>query len=190
MTLRAIAVVSSLVLLPTLAAAQVRVDYDRGEDFHRFKTFRVTVGPIVGVDGRVDETNTLAEDRLRRAVAAELSARGLEATDANPDLIVRVSARSQERTELVNGALNGYPVYYRRYGYGRSYGYWGRRYYNDVWTRRFLEGAYTVDAIDPDTGRLVYRAQVTDEIGGDLDKHVRKAIDQAFKKFPVKELAN
>jgi Domain of unknown function (DUF4136) len=190
MTLRVIAVVSSLVLLPSLAAAQVRVDYDRGEDFNRFKTFKVTVGPLVGADGRVDEINTLAEDRLRRAVSAELSARGLEATDGNPDLIVRVSARNHERTELVTGALNSYPVFYRRYWYGRAYGYWGRQYYNDVWTRRFLEGAYTVDALDGDTGRLVYRAQVSDEIGRDLDKHVRKAIDQAFKKFPVKELAN
>jgi len=190
MTLRAIAVVSSLVLLPSLAAAQVRVDYDRGEDFSRFKTFRVAIGPLVGADGRVDETNTLAEDRLRRAVSAELSARGLEAADANPDLIVRVSARNHERTELVTGALNSYPVYYRRYWYGRAYGYWGRQYYNDVWTRRFVEGMYTVDVIDPDTSRLVYRAEVANEIGGDLEKHVRKAIDQAFKKFPVKELAN
>jgi hypothetical protein len=49
---------------------------------------------------------------------------------------------------------------------------------------------YTVDVIDPDTSRLVYRAEVANEIGGDLEKHVRKAIDQAFKKFPVKELAN
>ena len=43
-----------------------------------------------------------------------------------------------------------------------------------------------VDAIDRDTGGYV-RAQVSDEVGGDLDRHVPKAIDQAFKKFPVKE---
>ena len=178
------------IVVPSLAAAQVRVDYDRGTNFGRFKTFRVTVGPIVGADGRVDENNTLAEDRLRRAVSAELSARGLESTEVNPDLLVRVSGRSSERTELVTGALNSYPVFYRRHWYGRSYGYWGRRYYNDVWTRRYLEGSYTVDAIDRDTGRLVYRAQVNNEIGGDLEKHVRKANDQAFKKFPMKELPN
>src|SRR5262245_3951849 len=135
MTLRAIAVVSSLVFLPSLAAAQVRVDYDRGEDFNRFKTFRVTVGELIWPGGRVDEVKTLAEDRLRRAVSAELSARGLEATDANPDLIVRVSARNHERTELVTGAFNSYPVYYRRYWRGRVYGYWGRQYYNDIWPR-------------------------------------------------------
>jgi len=190
MKLQTIAVVSSLVLLPSLAAAQVRVDLDRGEDFSRFKTFQVTVGPLVGTDGRVDEHNTLAEERLRRAVTAELGTRGLESTDVNPDLLIRVSGRSHERTELVNGGLNSYPVFYRRYRYGRSYGYWGRQFYNDVWTRQYLEGSYTVDAIDRDTGRLVYRAQVSNEIGGDLEKHVRKAIDQAFKKFPVKELAN
>ena len=91
----------------------------------------------------------------------------------------------------MSSGLPGYPLYYRHWGYGRYYGYWGPRYYyNDVWTRRYLEGMYTVDAIERDTGRLVYRAQVSDEIGKDLDKGVAKAMDQAFKKFPLKELGN
>jgi Domain of unknown function (DUF4136) len=188
--LRTIAVVSSLVVLPSLAAAQVRVDYDRQKDFNHFKTFQIEVGPIVGADGRVDEQNTLAETRLRRAVAAELTARGLEATDGNADLLIRVSGRDTERTEIVSAGLNSYPVYYRRWAYGRPYAYWGRHYYNDYWTRRYLEGSFTVDAIERDSGRLVYRAQVSDEVGRDLEKHVRRAIDHAFKKFPIRELAN
>jgi hypothetical protein len=103
MKLQTIAVVSSLVLLPSLAAAQVRVDFDRGEDFSRFKTFQVTVGPLVGADGRVDEHNTLAEDRLRRAVTAELGARGLESTDVTPTCSSACRARPRAHQKLVNG---------------------------------------------------------------------------------------
>jgi hypothetical protein len=33
----------------------------------------------------------------------------------------------------------------------------------------------------------VYRAEVTQEIGNNPNKDVTKAVDEAFKKFPVKE---
>jgi hypothetical protein len=46
----------------------------------------------------------------------------------------------------------------------------------------------TVDVIERQTGALIYRAHVTNEVGKDLDKQVAKSIDKAFKKFPVKEL--
>jgi Domain of unknown function (DUF4136) len=56
-----------------------------------------------------------------------------------------------------------------------------------VLTRRYLEGLTTIDVIDRTTGALVYRAEVTQELGKNPDKDVTKAVDQAFKKFPVKE---
>jgi hypothetical protein len=192
MTFRTIAVASSLVLFTSLpVVAQTRVDFDRHRDFSQFKTFEVRIGPIVGTDGRVDELNTLAENRIQQAVTAELTSRGLEPRDTGADLVIRVSSRDAERSELVRSGLNTYPMFYRRWGYGRYYGYWAPRYYyDDVWTRRYLQGSYTVDAIDRETGDLVYRAQVSDEVGKDLDKSVTKAMDQAFKKFPLKERGN
>ena len=56
-------------------------------------------------------------------------------------------------------------------------------------TRRYPEGLTTLDVIDRSTGALIYRAEVTDEIGKNLDKNVAKALDQALKKFPVKEIS-
>src|SRR5262245_41604955 len=186
----------SLLALPMGAAAQVRVDFDRHQDFSHYRTFEVAVGPLVRADGTADEQNTLAEDRLRRAVASELSARGLEATSVGADLLVNVSGRETDRTEVVSSGFNYYPTYwYRpfrlrngRIVYFRSYDYWRRPFYDDVWTRRYLEGALTVDVMERDTGRLVFRARVNDEIGSNLEKYVAKSVDRAFKKFPVKEL--
>jgi hypothetical protein len=182
---------SLLVALPAVALADVRVDYDRHKDFSQYKTFNVEVGSLVRQDGSIDEQNTLAENRLRSAITSELVARGLEPTDQNANLVVRVSARDTERVSIISTG----PAYYgyRRWGYwGRPYRYglWGAPYYGDVWTRRYLEGAFTVDVIERQTGALVYRARVTDELGNNLDKEVAKSIDKAFKKFPVKEVAN
>ena len=180
------------------AAAQVRVDVDRHADFGQYRTFDIAVGPLVRADGTTDEHNTLAEDRLRRAVARERAARGLESTSAGADLLVRVSSRDTERTQVVGSGFPNYPTYwYRpfrlrngRIVYLRTYDSWSRPFYDDVWTRRYLEGALTVDVVERETGRLVFRAQVNRDVGSDLGKYVAKSVDRAFKEFPVKERRN
>jgi hypothetical protein len=183
-----------VVAFPLVALAEVRVDFDRHKDFSHYRTFNVEIGALVRPDGSVDETNTLAENRIRNAVTSELLARGLEPTDEGASLLVRVSGRDSERVSIIHSGPV-YPRYYwrRRWAYwGGPYrfGYWGAPYYDDVWTRRYLEGALNVDVIDRSTGALVYRAVVTEEVSKDLDKQVAKSIDKAFKKFPVKELEN
>jgi hypothetical protein len=182
---------SWLILLPALASAEVRVDYDRHRDFSQYRTFDVEIGTLVRPDGSVDERNTLAENRIRGAVTSELLSRGLEPADEQAGLIVRVSGRDTERVSLVRSPWPTYSGHYwrRRWGYWRPYrfSYWGAPHY-DVWTHRYIEGALTVDVYERDTGALVYRAVVTDELGKDLDKQVAKSIEKAFKKFPVKEL--
>jgi hypothetical protein len=183
-----IVLTSMLVAFPAVARADVRVDYDRHTDFSKYRTFTVELGTLVQPDGSIDEHNTLAERRIRNAVTDELRSRGFEPTDTSANLVVRVSGRDTERVSLIS---TGWPYYtHRGWGYwGRPYryGYWGPPYYGDVWERRYIEGALTVDVIERDTGALVYRAQVTDEVGKDLNKQVAKSIDKAFKKFPIKE---
>jgi hypothetical protein len=186
-----IVLTSWLILLPAVATAEVRVDYDRNRDFSQYRTFDIEIGTLIRPDGSVDERNTLAENRIRGAVTSELLSRGLEPADEQAGLIVRVSGRDTERVSLIGSSWPAYSGYHwrRRWGYWRPYrhGYWGAPYYDDVWTHRYIEGALTVDVVERDTGALIYRAIVTDELGKDLDKQVTKSIDKAFKKFPVKE---
>jgi len=188
-----IVLTSWLVALPAVAlAADVRVDFDRHTDFSKYRTFKVEVGSLVRPDGSIDEQNTLAENRIREAVTSELVGRGLEPAADGASLVIRISGRDTERVAVVSSGWPAYGGYWnRRWGYwGRPYGfgYWRSPFYDDVWTRRYVEGALTVDVIDRQTEALVYRAQVTEEVGKDLDKQVTKSIDHAFKKFPVKEI--
>jgi uncharacterized protein DUF4136 len=181
-----------LLALPAAAsAADVRVDYDRHKDFTKYRTFAVEVGPVVSADGIRDEHNTLSENRLRQAVTREFTTRGLEPAESGSDLVIRVSSRDSMRTSILSSGWS-YPWYGRRAF--RRWGYWGYYgdpfYYGPVYTRRYLEGSLTVDVVERTTGALVYRAHVTDEVGKDLDKDVAKAMDKAFKKYPVKELSN
>jgi Domain of unknown function (DUF4136) len=186
--LRGILTSSLLLLFSGVAvASEVRVDVDRHADFSRYRTISVEIGPLVRSDGTIDEQNTLTENRLRRAVADEFLARGIESTDAASDLVVRVSSREAERNQIVTTGW-GYPgAWQRRWGYWRRpYGWWGG-YDGTVLTRRYLVGFTTLDVIDRRSGALVYRAEVTQELGNNPDKDVTKAVDQGFKKFPVRE---
>jgi Domain of unknown function (DUF4136) len=174
------------------ASAQVRVDFDHHRDFSGYRTVSVEVGPLVGASGAVDERNTLAEDRLRQAVTSEFLQRGIEATDAQSQLIVRVSARDSEQREIVSTGWAPYPSYWsRRWGYWRRpyFGRWGF-YDSPVLTRRYVEETLTIDVVERVSGALVYRAETTGEVGNNRDKDVVKAVDKAFKKFPVKEIEN
>ncbi len=122
--------------------------------------------------------------------------RGLEETEFGADLTVRVSSREVERTDVRGSGWEPYPWgtwgFHPRWGYyRRPWGYWGRYGYGgDVWTRRYIEGSVLIDVIDRDAGQLVYRVEVSDETGSNLDKFVTRTVDKAFKKFPVKETSD
>jgi len=191
---RKVLVAFFLLTFPVVVMAQTRVDFDRHKDFSRYKTFSVEVEPTIRADGVVDEYNTLAEKRLCQAVTRALETRGLEATDLGADLTVLVSSRETEQTVVLSSGWRTYPYSWRwnrRWAYWGGPGYWSHwgPYYEDVWPHRYLEGSVTIDVIEGDTGELVYRAQVTDEIGNDRDKQVIKTVDKAFKKFPVKAIS-
>jgi hypothetical protein len=176
-----------LLVLPAVAAAETRIDVNRHKDFSQYKTFTIEVAPPVR-DGEVDENNTIAENRLRRAVGPQLRMRGLTEVESGGDVTVRVATRETERTELVSSGP-AYP-YGWGYGYGHfGYGYWGAPYWGDVWTYRYLEGTTTFDVIERATGDLVYRGEVTakvDDDEEDLDRDAMKAARKAFKEFPVR----
>src|SRR5262245_27509141 len=181
-----LAFVVGFVTLASVAAAEVRVDFDRHKDFSRYRTMSVEVGPLVRVDGVVDEQNTLGEERLRRAITDEFLARGIESAGEQSQLIVRASSRDVERNEIISSGW-GYPGWW-----GSRRGYWRNRYWGpyggDVWTRRYFEEALKIDVIERESGALLYRAYVTREIGSNRDKDAAKAMDEAFKKFPIKEI--
>ena len=185
-----------LLAFPISAVAETRVDMDRSKDFRQYRTFTVEVSPPIR-NGEVDETNTIAVNRLRNAVTTAFRARGLTPTDDQADLVLRVASRETERTELVSSwpadPYGWYGPWGGPYG-GWGYGYagWGAPYWGgwggDVWTYSYLEGTTAIDVIERTTGDLVYRAEVTakvDDDEEDLNYDAVKIARKAFKKYPA-----
>ncbi len=164
----------ALLLLLAMAsgpAMAVSVDYDRENDFSKYKTFAWR-------EGRTARSE-MNEKRIRDAVNANLEAAGLVRTEGEADLYVLsyVSVEGEERVNV------------EQIGYG---GYWGGYTTSIVHVQEIKVGTLMVDMLDGETETLVWRgiAQKTLKRKGyasvEAEKLINKIVGKLYKKYPPK----
>lgn len=154
-----------LCLLSTLALAQqVNVDWQRGTDFSKYKTYAWGVGahPI---------QDSLWNQRILGMVDTQLAGKGLQkiALDQNPDLIVVYNAGVQQ-----NVSYQGY-----------SMGWFNRMGSIDQVIEN--EGTLVVDLLDPQQKMTVWRGTASETLSDKSDKNinkVQKMVNKMFQKYP------
>ena len=176
-----------LLVLPAVAAAETRIDISPSANFSRFKTYKIEVNPPIRY-GQVDEDDTITENRLRRVVDYQLRLHGLTANDAAPDVIVKVSRREWEQTELV-GTGPGYPWgWYGPWGYGYG-GYWGAPYVESR-TVYYNVATIQIDLLDGKDGKLVWRGSgaktvyKTSPNPAEREAEIREAVQKVLAQYP------
>lgn len=160
---------AGLALLATTAQAQdVTYDYDKSADFSRIKTYAWDSGSNSG--------DPLNHKRIVAAVDSQLAAKGLTkvSADAHPDVVVAYKAALTEDLE-VNGT-----------GYGRFAGL-GRS--GTARVERVYTGTLFIGMFDAGTRSLVWRGTASRELDLDAspeerEKHLKKATEKLFKKYP------
>ncbi|MBF9141329.1 DUF4136 domain-containing protein [Hymenobacter properus] len=148
-----VAAAVALLLGPSACSPAARVgvtnDFDHAVNFRAFKTWAwypqqpkdVEGGPAKGYESFLDK-------RMRAAVAAEMTAKGLTEVTTAPDIYIAYSARVEDKQQVspyYNGL--GYP-----YGYG--YGYYGRGYSP---VTQYKAGTVVIDIIDARRKELAWR---------------------------------
>jgi hypothetical protein len=148
-----VAAALALLLGPSACTPAARVgvtnDFDHAVNFRAFKTWAwypqqprdAEGGPAKGYESFLDK-------RMRAAVAAEMTAKGLTEVTTAPDIYVAYSARVEDKQQVspyYNGL--GYP-----YGYG--YGYYGRGYSP---VTQYKAGTVVIDIIDARRKELAWR---------------------------------
>lgn len=146
---------ASLVLLlgpvgcTTASRVGVTNDFDHAVNFRAYKTWSwypqqptdTEGGPAKGYESFLDK-------RMRAAVTAEMTRKGLTEVTKAPDIYVAYSARVEDKQQVspyYNGL--GYP-----YGYG--YGYYGRGYQP---VTQYKAGTVVIDIIDARRKELAWR---------------------------------
>ena len=133
----------------TASRVGVTNDFDHSVNFRAYKTWAwypqqprdAESGPAKGYESFLDK-------RIRNAVAAEMTRKGLTEVDKAPDIYVAYSARVEDKQQVspyYNGM--GYP-----YGYG--YGSYGRNYSP---VTQYKAGTVVIDVIDARRKELAWR---------------------------------
>ncbi len=174
----ALMVFALMLCMAAPAAAKTQVDFDPNMDFSKFKTWAF----IGGVEQLVmmQLNPDLIKDRVHRAAARELSAKGLREVqpNENPDLVVRYWANSS--TDLNVAAKWNFGIYD---GFVSSdWTYWWQK----MQATSTKEASLILDLIDPHSKKLAWRLYISMKVYNNDKawKSADKDFTEGFKSFP------
>ena len=154
-----------------LFAAKVTTDYDHKADFTRYHTYTWM---------KAEAGSPLWPDRIKNAVNAELSKKGLTQGGAESDLSLTAFGSSHNQPRLT--------TFYN--GFGPGWG-WGWHGFGDTITYVDEEpvGTLVLDMFDTHDKKLVWRGVATDSLSDNPDKNEKKlehGVADMFGHFPPK----
>ena len=167
-------------------AQKVTVDFDKGSDFSKYKTYAFVEG--------TSAPQTLTNQRIERALDAQLAAKGLTKVASSADLMVVYHCALSEQTQLNTSYLGGWgwgPGWGRGWGWGGGwFGGWDGLGGNAITqVEQIPIGTLIVDIGDSSDKRYIWRGTATGTVSSNPDKNAKK-IDQVvkkmFEKFPPK----
>jgi Domain of unknown function (DUF4136) len=182
-TIQRVALGMGLALAAGRAGQQVTTDYSPATSFSQYKTFALVMPPDTGAQQLLDQ-------RVRNAVQAQLTTKGLSLADRdNADLYVGYGIIDKTHSQ----------IYSYNEGWGWGGGRWGWRYWRSgvAWPmtvqRRietYTDGTVVVNLVDAKTKQVVWEGEVPDVVNLPVDNPVRatKEVDAAvtklFTKYP------
>ena len=150
-------------------AQEVKINYDHGADFSRYKTFSWE---------KVQIANPVWAERIKGAIAADLTAKeGWRPVESGGDIAV-VALEIDETHQTLN-------TYYDAFG-----GIWSwKGGYTDFTTTTdtYRVGSLVVDLFDAHTKKLVWRGSSSKTLSNKSDKNFKdldKGVQKMFEHFP------
>jgi hypothetical protein len=173
------ALVGAALLASGCSSISVKHDFDTQADFTTYATYVWLEQPTtaVGDAKAAQRVNTLLDKRIRSAVDAELTARGMSLDANDPDLLIVYHTGLDRKVDVQDWGYS-----YPRYPYGGWYG-------GQVDVYEYEEGTLIVDLIDAKSDQLVWRGTATkviDETASaeQREANLREVITRLFENYP------
>ena len=152
----------------------VQYDYDKQADFKSLKTFDwMTVPEKADID-------SLNVERVKKAVNAELQAKGLMMTSNNPDFLIAEHLGKKDKVQVTNWG----------YDYDRHDRYWGEyRGPVGISIHEYEEGSLILDFVDAKSKKMIWRGVAKADINNvdtpeKKEKLINEAVQEILKNFP------
>jgi len=166
----AVSTVLFLVALGTALAQQVKTDFDHQANFSQYKTYSWQ---------EIKPANSLWDARIKRAVDAQLAAKGWTEVESGGDVaIVAIATSHTERT---------LQTFYDGMGGGWRWRGFGGMGEATTTEQDYKEGTLVVDMYDAKTKQLTWRGSSEDTVSNNAqknEKNLDKGVAKMFKKFP------
>ncbi len=154
-----------LLIAGSALAQQVSVDFDKGTDFSKYKTFAWATG--------TPAENPLAHQRIIAGIEAQLAIKGLRKVESNPDIVVIYHAATD--TQVSINAMGGGPFGGWRWGTGTAT------------VDKVPVGQLNVDIGDKSARKFVWRGTASGTISSKVEKNekaLNTALTKMFQNFP------
>ena len=163
--------------LTACSSLKVTYDYDGQADFTKYKTYAFTEEALKL------PIQQLNRDRVLKAIESEMAAKGFTKSEDNPDALIDLHVKAEEKMEATATNTGGYGGYYGRYGYGGGFST-TRIDYN-----KYVEGTLFVDLVDKASQKIVWQGRATKTLDEDISAEKREAninyaIKEIFSKYP------
>ena len=177
-------------LLVACSPVNVHVRTEPGIDFGRYKSYAFLQRP----PGERVYGSLLAENELIYGIGDEMTARGIKADPASPDLLIKVQSSSEVSQQQVTvNPMIGNPWQMPMWGYydplfwsGRMSPWWGNRTQTQTVTQR--EGTIEIYIYDRASKQAVWQGAGIGD-ANDPFENVKRTVKKLFRKFPVKPMA-
>jgi len=158
----------ALLLSTASFAQQVKTDYDRSANFSQYKTYSWE---------KVQTQDPLWVDRIKEAVNAALTAKGLTPVDSGGYVAI-VAIEMTKNQQNLNTFYNGFGGGWR----------WGGGFGNATTTvDNYKVGTLVVDLFDAKTKKIIWRGSSSDTLSDKSDKNIKnldKGVQKMFDHFP------
>lgn len=148
-------------------AQQVKTDYDRSANFSQYKTYSWE---------KVQTQDQLWVDRIKEAVNAALTAKGLTPVESGGDISI-VAIEMTKNQQNLNTFYDGFGGGWRWGGFGEA----------TTTVDNYKVGTLVVDLFDAHTKTLLWRGSSSDTLSDKSDKNIKnldKGVQKMFDHFP------
>lgn len=131
---------------------KITSDYDHGVDFNKFKTFTFTK------EATQLPTNDLVRRRILDALSKTIKSKGLAEVTENPDILVDLNIRLENKQQTSASSMNIDGFYGRRWGIGTGFTT------TQINTTDYTEGTLIINMVDASKQELVWTGSGTSTV--------------------------
>jgi hypothetical protein len=154
-----------LILASGALAQKVNVDFDKGTDFSKYKTYSWATG--------TPATNPMVHQRIVAGIEAQLAAKGFRKVESNPDIVVVYHTATD--TQVSVSTWGGGPLGGWRAGMGSAT------------VNKIPVGQLMVDIGDVNAKRFIWRGTASGTMSSKQEKNEKNlntALAKMFQNFP------